>query len=144
MSGAIVVTNVSDAPAAASFPGLKIFSTAVGAYYRSDGEIYRMDQDSAIIARRVAPSKAVALPTQGWAVSSVNTSGLAAGLLRLVGAGTHGLTAAQTTTPPDGTWVEVTAGTGWTHGLYKINSVTDSTSNIIIEAPSTANACRYE
>lgn len=134
--------NVSDMPTGAGFTDFEFFATAVGLWgtkYKYDGTVFRLNQETSVIARKTTISKAIVLPTQGWTVSSVNTTSLAAGLLRLVGAGTHGLTAAQTTTPSAGTWIDITAGTGWTPGLYKINSVTDTTSNIIIEAASTAN-----
>lgn len=49
LSGAIVATNVSDAPAAASFRVTNICSH----YYRSDGDIYVMDQESVIMSERL-------------------------------------------------------------------------------------------
>lgn len=132
---------VSNFPTGSAYTDFEFFATGVGLYgtrYKYDGADFRINQESSVIARSITPSKAVVLPTDGWTVSSCNTTSLGAGLLRLVGAGTHGLTAAQTTTLGN-TYIAITAGTGWTPGLYKLNSVTDSTSNLIIEAASTAN-----
>jgi len=128
----IYYANKSDAPSAASWPGLRIWAGDCGGKYKSNGSIYVLDQESIVLGRSSARTKAAICPLATWAITASVDNGN--GTFTLQGSNAHGLTAAQTTTGGLETYLSILSGTGWTPGLRLITDVATNPNHITISA----------
>ena len=121
LSNPLVFANITDFPAAASYPGLRCHSTVTGGDYCSDGAYYRTPSE---ILFTVNPAKTVMVIEANTGISWTAADN-GSGKVRLQSSAGHGLTAS----PAVGCVMYcTTTQNGWTAGTFhEIAAYVDST-----------------
>ena len=118
-------------PSASTFKNGRAYQAdlgPVGCDMLSDGTGWCPVQNSVIY--RNTDKIAVVCPALVFGSPTVDNDG--SGYVRLTGAGNHSLTQAVCVTAGV-SYIYISAGTGWTPGLYQIRSVTDTSAILVLE-----------
>ena len=126
----IYCATSANLPSASTFKNGRAYQADLGPEgcdMRSDGTGWIPAQNSVVY--RNNSRVAVVSPAATFGSPSVGNAG---GYVQLTGAGAHGLTQAVCVTA-DISNIYISAGTGWTAGLYQIRSVTDNGTVLTLE-----------
>lgn len=111
----------------ATYPGLVVVPADVGAPMIAVGSEYLLVGGECVLSRSAVAKRAVS-PAVTFTSAAVSDVG---GKVTLTSAGAHGLTAAVLGASGN-SYIYISAGTGWTAGLYPIHSIDSDTTGVVI------------
>jgi len=115
---------------AATYPGWKIRSTTYGIDYYSDGTEYVVSDGTALVSRSNTAVPTLICPASTFLTASASNVGNK--ILLTSAGGAHGLTTFVAVTS-GASYIYISAGTGWTVGFHKINSIALDTTGTTIQ-----------